>query len=202
MRLATVAPQPRPPSPDFAGMAAKAREAAGFLKALAHESRLMILCLLCEGEKSVTELEHMLALRQPTVSQQLARLRTDGLVSTRRNGKTIYYRLASEETRVIIEAKITGDDGTARDKVTRILRLAAMRDERLRAGRPSFDVVACVDGRGFGVRRNDMKANADCNPWQGLLVGNPRSARRLYDSEEILAAWKLMSSTSGLYAGG
>jgi DNA-binding transcriptional ArsR family regulator len=104
MRLATVAPQPRPPSPDFAGMAAKAREAADFLKALAHESRLMILCLLCEGEKSVTELEHMLALRQPTVSQQLARLRTDGLVSTRRNGKTIYYRLASEETRVVIEA--------------------------------------------------------------------------------------------------
>ena len=104
MRLATVAPQPRPPSPDFDGMAAKAREAAGFLKALAHESRLMILCLLCEGEKSVTELEHMLALRQPTVSQQLARLRTDGLVSTRRNGKTIYYRLASEETRTVIEA--------------------------------------------------------------------------------------------------
>src|SRR5439155_12695064 len=104
MRLATVAPQPRPPSPDFDGMAAKAREAAGFLKALAHEGRLMILCLLCEGEKSVTELEHLLALRQPTVSQQLARLRTDGLVATRRDGKAIYYRLASEQTRVVIEA--------------------------------------------------------------------------------------------------
>jgi len=104
MRLASVDAQPRPPSADFDGMAAKAREAAGFLKALAHESRLMILCLLCEGEKSVTELEHMLALRQPTVSQQLARLRTDGLVTTRRDGKTIHYRLASEETRVIIEA--------------------------------------------------------------------------------------------------
>jgi hypothetical protein len=58
---------------------------------------------------------------------------------------------------VIIEAKITGDDGTARDKVARILRLATMRDERLRAGRPSFEVVACIDGRGFGVRRQDMK---------------------------------------------
>ena len=64
----------------------------------------MILCLLCEGEKSVTELEHLLALRQPTVSQQLARLRTDGLVATRRDGKAIYYRLASEQTRVVIEA--------------------------------------------------------------------------------------------------
>lgn len=58
---------------------------------------------------------------------------------------------------VIIEAKITGDDGTARDKVSRILRLASMRDERERAGRPSFEVVACIDGRGFGVRREDMR---------------------------------------------
>lgn len=57
---------------------------------------------------------------------------------------------------VIIEAKITGDDGTARDKVSRILRLAAMRDERERAGKKAFEVVACIDGRGFGVRREDM----------------------------------------------
>lgn len=57
---------------------------------------------------------------------------------------------------VIIEAKITGDDGTARDKVARILRLASMRDERERAGLPAFEVVACIDGRGFGVRREDM----------------------------------------------
>ena len=104
MRLETIAPQSRPPSADLDGMAAKAREVAHFLKALAHESRLMILCLLCEGEKSVTELEHLLALRQPTVSQQLARLRSDGLVATRRDGKAIYYRLASEQTRVVIEA--------------------------------------------------------------------------------------------------
>jgi hypothetical protein len=58
---------------------------------------------------------------------------------------------------VVIEAKITGDDGTARDKVTRIEKLAAIRDERLRAGQPAFEVVACVDGRGFGVRREDMR---------------------------------------------
>jgi DNA-binding transcriptional ArsR family regulator len=84
-------------------MAAKVREAAHFLKALAHESRLMILCHLCEGEKSVGELEHMIMLRQPTVSQQLARLRSDGLVTTRRAGKTIYYRLASDDVRVLAE---------------------------------------------------------------------------------------------------
>lgn len=57
---------------------------------------------------------------------------------------------------VIIEAKITGDDGTARDKVSRILRLASMRDQREREGRHAFEVVACIDGRGFGVRREDM----------------------------------------------
>jgi hypothetical protein len=58
---------------------------------------------------------------------------------------------------VIIEAKITGDDGTARDKVSRILRLANMRDSRIRDGQPGFEVVACIDGRGFGVRRQDMR---------------------------------------------
>lgn len=57
---------------------------------------------------------------------------------------------------VIIEAKITGDDGTARDKVARIHRLATMRDDREREGKPAFEVVACIDGRGFGIRREDM----------------------------------------------
>jgi len=85
-------------------MAEKAKRAADFLKALSHESRLMILCILAEGEKSVSELEHMLCLRQPTVSQQLARLRNDGLVATRRDGKTVYYHLASDEARIIIGA--------------------------------------------------------------------------------------------------
>jgi DNA-binding transcriptional ArsR family regulator len=85
-------------------MAGNAKRASDFLKALAHESRLMILCILAEGEKSVSELEVILDLRQPTVSQQLARLRADGLVSTRRDGKTIYYNLASQEARTVIGA--------------------------------------------------------------------------------------------------
>ena len=85
-------------------MAGNAKRASDFLKALAHESRLMILCILAEGEKSVSELEDILSLRQPTVSQQLARLRADGLVSTRRDGKAIYYNLASADARVVIGA--------------------------------------------------------------------------------------------------
>jgi len=85
-------------------MVDNAKRATDFLKALAHESRLIILCILAEGEKSVSELELELNLRQPTVSQQLARLRADGLVSTRRDGKIIYYSLASDEARTIIGA--------------------------------------------------------------------------------------------------
>lgn len=58
---------------------------------------------------------------------------------------------------VIIEAKITGDDGTARDKISRIAELAALRDQRQREGDPPFELVACVDGRGFGIREADMR---------------------------------------------
>ena len=89
---------------DIDRMASSSQRATEFLKALAHQSRLLILCILTEGEKSVGELEDLLSLRQPTVSQQLARLRADGLVATRRDGKTIYYRLASEEARIVIDA--------------------------------------------------------------------------------------------------
>jgi len=89
---------------DLDRMVDNAKRASAFLKALAHESRLIILCILAQGEKSVSELEQELDLRQPTVSQQLARLRADGLVSTRRDGKTVYYSLASDEARTIIGA--------------------------------------------------------------------------------------------------
>ncbi|MBI4725348.1 MAG: helix-turn-helix transcriptional regulator [Rhodomicrobium sp.] len=79
-----------------------AQRASDFLKALAHETRLLVLCLLAERERSVTELENILSLRQPTVSQQLARLRLDGLVTTRRDGKTIYYSLNDDDIRRVI----------------------------------------------------------------------------------------------------
>ena len=58
---------------------------------------------------------------------------------------------------VVIEAKLTEDDGTARDKITRVQHLGSLSQERRAAGRPGFEVVACIAGRGFGVRREDMK---------------------------------------------
>jgi DNA-binding transcriptional ArsR family regulator len=83
-------------SPELALMMNNARRASDFLKAVAHESRLVILCLLAERERSVTELEELLSLRQTTVSQQLARLRLDRIVVARRDGKAAYYKLADD----------------------------------------------------------------------------------------------------------
>lgn len=83
-------------------MAENAESAAAFLKTLAHEGRLMILCHLGGGEKSVGELETLLDMRQAAVSQMLARLREEGFVTTRRDGKTVYYRLANDQTSEVI----------------------------------------------------------------------------------------------------
>ena len=84
-------------------MLENAREASDFLKAISHEGRLMILCYLTTGEKSVTELETLLSARQAAVSQQLSRLRLEGLVTPRRDGKTIYYSLTDDRPRQIME---------------------------------------------------------------------------------------------------
>lgn len=88
--------------PEIDRLLASARQASELLKALSHETRLVILCLLADGEKSVTALEQTLGLRQPAVSQQLARLRADDLVETRRDGKNVYYSLARPEVIEII----------------------------------------------------------------------------------------------------
>ncbi|KIC41999.1 ArsR family transcriptional regulator [Ruegeria sp. ANG-R] len=84
-------------------MVENATRASNFLKAISHEGRLMILCHLVSGEKSVTELERLLSARQAAVSQQLSRLRLEGLVVPRREGKAIYYRLADERPARILE---------------------------------------------------------------------------------------------------
>ena len=84
-------------------MVDNATTASNFLKAVSHEGRLMILCHLVTGEKSVTELEELLSARQAAVSQQLSRLRLEGLVVPRREGKAIYYRLADDRPRRILE---------------------------------------------------------------------------------------------------
>jgi DNA-binding transcriptional ArsR family regulator len=89
---------------DIDALLHSAGEASEFLKAMAHPTRMFILCALIKGERSVTDLEGMLDMRQPAVSQQLARLRADDLVSTRRDGKNIYYQLARPEVIAVIAA--------------------------------------------------------------------------------------------------
>ena len=79
--------------PPAAEMQEYAADAAGLMKALGNESRLMILCVLAEGERSVSDLNTIVPLSQSALSQQLARLRQQGLVKTRRESQTIYYSL-------------------------------------------------------------------------------------------------------------
>jgi ArsR family transcriptional regulator, virulence genes transcriptional regulator len=81
----------------------RAREASELLKALGNAHRLMILCQLLEGEKSVGELVRTIGLSQSALSQHLARLRRDRLVSTRRSAQTIYYTLAGAEARALLQ---------------------------------------------------------------------------------------------------
>ena len=83
-------------------MRTNARDAAQLLKALANENRLLILCYLDGKELSVTELNSFLDLSQSALSQHLAVLRRDGLVSTRRESQTIYYSLSGDTARRII----------------------------------------------------------------------------------------------------
>ncbi|MGF6488716.1 DNA-binding transcriptional ArsR family regulator [Pseudomonas sp. F-14 TE3623] len=82
---------------EVAQLRASASKACALLKALANEDRLLILCQLTQGERNVGELEKMTGVRQPTLSQQLGILRDEGLVVTRREGKYIFYGLASHE---------------------------------------------------------------------------------------------------------
>jgi DNA-binding transcriptional ArsR family regulator len=79
-----------------------AADAAGLMKALGNESRLTILCILAEGERSVGDLNKLVPLSQSALSQQLARLRQQGLVDTRRESQTIYYSLSSGPTDRVI----------------------------------------------------------------------------------------------------
>jgi len=86
----------------------QARKASDFLKALSHETRLLILCTLNDGEKTVSELEGSLGLQQAVVSQQLARLRADDLVKTRREGRQVFYRIGDPNVRLVVDALYQG----------------------------------------------------------------------------------------------
>lgn len=84
-------------------MEAAAEEASDLLKSLANRHRLLILCQLTNGERSVGDLAGYLALRDSTVSQHLSLLRRDGLVRARRDGQTIWYSIASPKAQRILE---------------------------------------------------------------------------------------------------
>ncbi|SKA39943.1 DNA-binding transcriptional regulator, ArsR family [Enhydrobacter aerosaccus] len=81
---------------------AKASEAAAFLKSIANDRRLIVLCELSEGERSVGELEAVAGLSQSALSQHLAKLREAGIVKTRREAQTIHYSLANDGVRRLI----------------------------------------------------------------------------------------------------
>ncbi len=87
---------------DIDKMKASATRACRLMKVLSNPDRLMLLCQLSEGEKRVGELEEMSGITQPTLSQQLTVLREEALVTTRRDGKNIYYRIDSQPTLAIM----------------------------------------------------------------------------------------------------
>ncbi len=88
---------------DLADMRSAASRACGLLKVLGNPDRLLLLCQLSEGEFAVGELEKRLGIMQPTLSQQLGVLREEGLVSTRREGKQIFYRIDSEAALAVMQ---------------------------------------------------------------------------------------------------
>lgn len=92
-----------PSTLDIARLRESADEAGQLLKTLANSDRLLLLCQLSQGEMNVGELEQQLGIEQPTLSQQLAVLRREDLVATRREGKQIYYRISSEQAMAVIQ---------------------------------------------------------------------------------------------------
>lgn len=91
------------PELDIQQLRANADTASQFLKALANPDRLILLCQLSQGERNVSDLESLLGIQQPTLSQQLAVLRREGLVETRRDGKQVFYRISSPAALAVIQ---------------------------------------------------------------------------------------------------
>ena len=88
---------------DPAAMNAAAARACGLLKVLANRDRLLLLCQLTQGPLCVSDLEAILGIQQPTLSQQLGVLRDEALVTTRREGKQIFYSIASDEAMAVMQ---------------------------------------------------------------------------------------------------
>lgn len=94
--------QPPQASLDLGAMRSSAEAACRLMKVLSNPDRLLLLCQLSQGEKNVGELEMLVGVAQPTLSQQLGVLREEGLVSTRREGKNIYYSICSSEALAVM----------------------------------------------------------------------------------------------------
>jgi len=90
-------------APTLDDLRSTASRACALLRVLAHEDRLVLLCRLAEREHTVGELEQALGIVQPTLSQQLGVLRREGLVDTRRDGKYIHYRIASDDALALMQ---------------------------------------------------------------------------------------------------
>lgn len=103
MRKTAAVSERRPPSAGLAGLENHAAAAARLLKLMASEPRLMLLCRLGDGECSVGDLAMHAKLTQSAASQHLSRLRAEGVVTTRREGQTIYYQLADPDAALVIE---------------------------------------------------------------------------------------------------
>lgn len=88
---------------DLPAMRQAADQACALMRAMSNPDRLMLLCQLAQGERRVGELEALLDIQQPTLSQQLAVLREESLVETRREGKQIYYRIASQSALAVMQ---------------------------------------------------------------------------------------------------
>lgn len=92
---------------DLDTMRAGAQQACALMKVLSNPDRLMLLCELADGERNVGQLEEALGIVQPTLSQQLAVLRTEEVVNTRRDGKNIYYQIASAQALAVMQVLYT-----------------------------------------------------------------------------------------------
>ena len=88
---------------DLQAMRIAATKAGGLLRALANPDRLLLLCQLAQGEHCVSDLEDSVGIHQPTLSQQLGVLRDESLVNTRRDGKKIFYSIASKEALAVMQ---------------------------------------------------------------------------------------------------
>jgi DNA-binding transcriptional ArsR family regulator len=107
---------PEEPIVELGPMREAADAACALMKVLSNPDRMLLLCQLSEGEKNVGELQELLGIMQPTLSQQLAVLRDEQLVETRREGKNIYYRIASPQALAVLEVLYTTYCTPARTK--------------------------------------------------------------------------------------